>query len=414
MRASRPTKTSERGRWTVSETRSRVRPEPRMSLRSDTRRHGRGRPREARQTLSPERGRPPEPGRGRRRGSGLRTGLGLAAPPRPQAAPAGVRTLRGVLDTLRGPLKAAAAAFFVLGLAFVLLNPPSLSGAEGIAFVVAGGLVLAGLTAWAFVAMTGKDAMPDDEFERLVRRSEEMRVYRSASGSHGVRSARAAERSTASRRTFSGCSTRRRGGPIWGRKRATATTLATRRPRRLPDRIVLTRTPSSVIRVESGAAAGAGRAHPAPRAGPPPGLARGRSPGARPLAPAATVVATVYTIGHSTHETEAFVGLLAEHGVETLVDVRRYPGSRRVPWTNPGEIKATLPVHYRHLAGLGGRRPPAVDSPNGYWETTGPWIRGPHGDGGVHSGTRSAAGVARRTLCRRDVRGGPWWRCTAP
>lgn len=85
-----------------------------------------------------------------------------------------MRTLRGVLDTLRGPLKAAAAAFFVLGLAFVLLNPPSLSGAEGIAFVVAGGLVLAGLTAWAFVAMTGKDAMPDDEFERLVRRSEEM------------------------------------------------------------------------------------------------------------------------------------------------------------------------------------------------------------------------------------------------
>jgi predicted Zn-dependent protease with MMP-like domain len=85
-----------------------------------------------------------------------------------------VRTLRGVLDTLRGPLKAAAAAFFVLGLAFVLLNPPSLSGAEGVAFVVAGGLVLAGLTAWAFVAMTGKDAMPEHEFERLVRRSEEM------------------------------------------------------------------------------------------------------------------------------------------------------------------------------------------------------------------------------------------------
>jgi predicted Zn-dependent protease with MMP-like domain len=85
-----------------------------------------------------------------------------------------VRTLRGVLETLRGPLRAAAAAFFVLGLAFLLLNPPSLSGAEGMAFVVAGGLALAALTAWAFVAMTGKDAMPEHEFERLVRRSEEM------------------------------------------------------------------------------------------------------------------------------------------------------------------------------------------------------------------------------------------------
>jgi predicted Zn-dependent protease with MMP-like domain len=79
-----------------------------------------------------------------------------------------------VLDTLGAPLKAAAAALFAVGLAFMFLNPPSLSGAEGLAFFAVGGLVLAGLTAWAFVAMTGKDAMPDDEFERLVRRSEEL------------------------------------------------------------------------------------------------------------------------------------------------------------------------------------------------------------------------------------------------
>lgn len=78
------------------------------------------------------------------------------------------------MDTLGAPLKAAAAALFAVGLAFMFLNPPSLSGAEGMAFFAVGGLVLAGLTAWAFVAMTGKDAMPDDEFERLVRRSEEL------------------------------------------------------------------------------------------------------------------------------------------------------------------------------------------------------------------------------------------------
>jgi predicted Zn-dependent protease with MMP-like domain len=79
-----------------------------------------------------------------------------------------------VLETLRGPLAAAAAALFALGLAFVLLNPPSLSGAEGLAFFALGGLTLAGLTAWAFVALMGKDAMPEQEFERLVRRSEEL------------------------------------------------------------------------------------------------------------------------------------------------------------------------------------------------------------------------------------------------
>ena len=79
-----------------------------------------------------------------------------------------------MLDTLRGPIKAGAAALFAVGLLLLFLNPPSLSGAEGLAVVAGGGLALAILTAWAFVAMTGSDAMPDDEFERLVRRSEEL------------------------------------------------------------------------------------------------------------------------------------------------------------------------------------------------------------------------------------------------
>jgi predicted Zn-dependent protease with MMP-like domain len=79
-----------------------------------------------------------------------------------------------VLDTLRGPIKAGAAALFAVGLLLLFLNPPSLSGAEGLAVLAGGGLALAILTAWAFVAMTGSDAMPDDEFERLVRRSEQL------------------------------------------------------------------------------------------------------------------------------------------------------------------------------------------------------------------------------------------------
>jgi predicted Zn-dependent protease with MMP-like domain len=79
-----------------------------------------------------------------------------------------------VLDALRGPVKAAAAAFFVVGVLLLLLNPPSLSGAQGMAVFagVALGLVL--LTAWAFVALSGRDSMPEYEFERLVRRSEEL------------------------------------------------------------------------------------------------------------------------------------------------------------------------------------------------------------------------------------------------
>jgi predicted Zn-dependent protease with MMP-like domain len=85
-----------------------------------------------------------------------------------------VRTLIGVFDALRGPAKAGIAALFAVGLLLLFLNPPSLSGAEGMAAIVGGGLALALLTAWAFVAMSGRDSMPEHEFERLVRRSEEL------------------------------------------------------------------------------------------------------------------------------------------------------------------------------------------------------------------------------------------------
>jgi predicted Zn-dependent protease with MMP-like domain len=79
-----------------------------------------------------------------------------------------------VLDSFRGPIKAGLAALFAVGLLLLFLNPPSLSGAEEMAFIVGAGLALALLTAWAFVALSGKDSMPDAEFERLVKRSEEL------------------------------------------------------------------------------------------------------------------------------------------------------------------------------------------------------------------------------------------------
>jgi predicted Zn-dependent protease with MMP-like domain len=79
-----------------------------------------------------------------------------------------------VQDAFRGPIKAAAAALFAVGLLILFLNPPSLSGAQGMAVLIGAALALTVLTAWAFVAMTGSDSMPEHEFERLVRRSEEL------------------------------------------------------------------------------------------------------------------------------------------------------------------------------------------------------------------------------------------------
>jgi uncharacterized protein (DUF488 family) len=39
----------------------------------------------------------------------------------------------------------------------------------------------------------------------------------------------------------------------------------------------------------------------------------------------------VLTIGHSNHPLDRFLALLAQHGVEALVDIRRFPGSRKHP-----------------------------------------------------------------------------------
>ena len=61
-----------------------------------------------------------------------------------------------------------------MGLVLLFLNPPSLNGAEGMALLIGGGLALLLGTAWATVALTGRDSMPEHEFERLVRRSEEL------------------------------------------------------------------------------------------------------------------------------------------------------------------------------------------------------------------------------------------------
>jgi predicted Zn-dependent protease with MMP-like domain len=79
-----------------------------------------------------------------------------------------------VLETIRPVLRAAAIAGFTVGLLLFLLNPPSLSGAGGLLTLTVGAIAFVLVCAWAFVALMGGDAMPEDEFERLVRRTEEL------------------------------------------------------------------------------------------------------------------------------------------------------------------------------------------------------------------------------------------------
>ena len=50
----------------------------------------------------------------------------------------------------------------------------------------------------------------------------------------------------------------------------------------------------------------------------------------------------VTTIGHGTRSADELVETLHEAGVETLVDVRRFPGSRRNPQFNQAALAAEL------------------------------------------------------------------------
>jgi uncharacterized protein (DUF488 family) len=70
-------------------------------------------------------------------------------------------------------------------------------------------------------------------------------------------------------------------------------------------------------------------------------------------------VTAVFTIGHGTRPAEELVACLQEVDVRTLVDVRRFPGSRRNPQFGQAVLSETLReagIAYRHAVELGGRR----------------------------------------------------------
>ena len=67
----------------------------------------------------------------------------------------------------------------------------------------------------------------------------------------------------------------------------------------------------------------------------------------------------VLTIGHSNRSMEDFLALLKEFEVQALVDIRRFPSSRKFPHFNRGNLQEELAgnqIGYSWLESLGGRR----------------------------------------------------------
>jgi uncharacterized protein (DUF488 family) len=126
-------------------------------------------------------------------------------------------------------------------------------------------------------------------------------------------------------------------------------------------------------------------------------------------------VPRVFTIGHSTRLIEPFLELLAEHDIRRLVDVRRYPGSRRHPQFSRDALAASLAaagVEYVHEPDLGGRRAARPDSPHTAWRVEA--FRGyadhmetPEFGAALERLIRCAAGTPTAILCAEAVP----WRC---
>lgn len=86
-----------------------------------------------------------------------------------------------------------------------------------------------------------------------------------------------------------------------------------------------------------------------------------------------TLGTTLFTVGHSNRSLPEFIDVLRSAGIQTLVDVRRFPASRRHPHFNIGPLRDALAAtgaDYYHLPELGGyREAPSTQfsSPNDGW-----------------------------------------------
>jgi uncharacterized protein (DUF488 family) len=131
--------------------------------------------------------------------------------------------------------------------------------------------------------------------------------------------------------------------------------------------------------------------------------------------PGATRPSRIRTVGHGTLSADDFAALARRVPLEAVVDVRRYPGSRRHPQFASEAMAEWLPEHglaYTWLPALGGRRKPVPDSPNTGLRNEQFRAYADHMDSeefrtGVQGLLTDAAARAVAVMCAESV----WWRC---
>lgn len=127
-------------------------------------------------------------------------------------------------------------------------------------------------------------------------------------------------------------------------------------------------------------------------------------------------MSTVFTVGHGTRSIDELSGVLNGAGVEVLLDVRRFPGSRRHPHFAREAMSESLPaagIDYEWWGeAFGGRRDASPDSPNIAWRVD--TFRG-YADHMASGEFRAAlaqleeraATTSQAVMCAETL----WWRC---
>jgi uncharacterized protein (DUF488 family) len=124
---------------------------------------------------------------------------------------------------------------------------------------------------------------------------------------------------------------------------------------------------------------------------------------------------SIVTVGHSTHPIEAFLELLLGGGVEQVVDVRRFPSSRRHPQYDAAALNDALArggIRYEHVEALGGRRPVLSGSRNDGWQVAGfrgyaDHVRSDEFGNGLTRLEELATERRAAVMCAEAQ----WWRC---
>ena len=123
----------------------------------------------------------------------------------------------------------------------------------------------------------------------------------------------------------------------------------------------------------------------------------------------------LWTVGHSTRTWEDFREVLRVHEITAVVDVRRFPGSRKFPWFGSDAMSEQLPrdgVGYEWISQLGGRRSVLPGSPNGGWRNSSFQGYADHMAStefadGLEQALAAAAQGRTALMCAELL----WWRC---